>query len=485
MEKNPREFYGLSRTELGPIGKSEEYFHTASRTSLLQRIAAELGDGCTVIAIRGGHGIGKTRLFHALRSELDARQFTSVGVTDASVDRVAIQRLITDVAGICDDGSMSLDQLLTDLRVHQGIERLVLVFDDAHDLSEIVFRYISQLTKTPCSGATVVSVVLFGNEGAWSGLDSPDLKDLRKAAVSRHFIAPFSQNEADAYLRHKFSSAGGSLPDTVSKAALAMLISQADGYPSRLNAITELARAHSSRTLRKRITARTVRQISAKHPYQSTRTQRGRLPGLRATIVLLIVMLVPAAVIITIRSYTPAAGTGRNPLGADLQSDVEARDAPGTSAAIALKPVSPRLFTAERPDVAVARDEPPAAAVALPVQIPETPASKTIIGPSADPASTASVDQLYSIRAAPQPDRRQAGLLDRFGSLDFPHKAARDGGPGLVLVVGQGDSLATLYAKVYRGLDPPPYAVVLAANRLPVRSGSLVVFPEPQNGWTP
>jgi hypothetical protein len=58
------------------------------------------------------------------------------------------------------------------------------------------------------------------------------------------------------------------------------------------------------------------------------------------------------------------------------------------------------------------------------------------------------------------------------------------GGPGLVLVAGAGDDLATLYAKVYRGVKPPPYPTVIAANRMPVRPGALVIFPEPPEGWS-
>jgi hypothetical protein len=53
-----------------------------------------------------------------------------------------------------------------------------------------------------------------------------------------------------------------------------------------------------------------------------------------------------------------------------------------------------------------------------------------------------------------------------------------------VLVAGAGDDLATLYAKVYRGVKPPPYPTVIAANRMPVRPGALVIFPEPPEGWS-
>lgn len=61
--------------------------------------------------------------------------------------------------------------------------------------------------------------------------------------------------------------------------------------------------------------------------------------------------------------------------------------------------------------------------------------------------------------------------------------AQPNGAPGLVLVARAGDTMPDLYAKVYRGVRPPPYAEVVAANRLPLRAGAIVVFPMPQGGW--
>jgi type II secretory pathway predicted ATPase ExeA len=66
-----------------------------------------------------------------------------------------------------------------------------------------------------------------------------------------------------------------------------------------------------------------------------------------------------------------------------------------------------------------------------------------------------------------------------------PAKPADDPpvGRGLVLIAAEGDNIANLYSRVYRGLEPPPYTEVVAANRWPIKKGSLVIFPEPPHGW--
>ena len=64
------------------------------------------------------------------------------------------------------------------------------------------------------------------------------------------------------------------------------------------------------------------------------------------------------------------------------------------------------------------------------------------------------------------------------------HPGQGGGAPGLVLVAHPGDTMPVLYAKVYRGVRPPPYADVVAANHVPLRPGAIVVFPAPQDGWS-
>jgi hypothetical protein len=55
--------------------------------------------------------------------------------------------------------------------------------------------------------------------------------------------------------------------------------------------------------------------------------------------------------------------------------------------------------------------------------------------------------------------------------------------PGLLLIVRGGDTLSTLYDQVYRGVVPPPFEAVAAANPKHVRPGDVLTFPPPPGGW--
>jgi hypothetical protein len=61
--------------------------------------------------------------------------------------------------------------------------------------------------------------------------------------------------------------------------------------------------------------------------------------------------------------------------------------------------------------------------------------------------------------------------------------AAEFGAPGLLLKARSGDTLETLYQRIYRGVTPPSFATVAALNPEDIRPGVILLFPAPVNGW--
>jgi hypothetical protein len=66
---------------------------------------------------------------------------------------------------------------------------------------------------------------------------------------------------------------------------------------------------------------------------------------------------------------------------------------------------------------------------------------------------------------------------------NLPVPPAAGGAPGLLLVAKPGDTLESLYQRIYRGVTPPPFSTIAALNPEPVRPGAIPTFPEPVNGW--
>jgi type II secretory pathway predicted ATPase ExeA len=162
------------------------------------------------------------------------------------------------------------------------------------------------------------------------------------------------------------------------------------------------------------------------------------------------------------------------------------------------------------PPAGTADATPPPAPVAGPVPapqpdqvaaVPEVPAEAPppVAAPAPQPDQAAALPDVPADKPADSPSRpadaSPAAPQTADASAPTPPPMAPQptatvpppvnlGAPGLVLVAAAGDSLPTLYARMYRGVKPPPYAVFLAANRTPVTPGALVVFPEPPGGWS-
>ena len=64
-----------------------------------------------------------------------------------------------------------------------------------------------------------------------------------------------------------------------------------------------------------------------------------------------------------------------------------------------------------------------------------------------------------------------------------PTAVEPEGAPGLLIRARSGETLQTLYLRVYRGLTPPPFASVAAINPERIRPGDILTFPTPVNGW--
>lgn len=112
--------------------------------------------------------------------------------------------------------------------------------------------------------------------------------------------------------------------------------------------------------------------------------------------------------------------------------------------------------------------------------VPRTPHHTSIVRPGAQPAIRLSVTEPGAPFAA-------APVASIPLTQIAPPAPAASVIPGasLLLIAGPGDTLASLYAKVYRGMTPPPYSEVTAVNPATIRPGDHLMFPTPPGGWRP
>ena len=198
-----------------------DLFLTKSRASLLEQVTAEVFAGCNMLTIRGCRGVGKTYLSHHLVSVFRAHCHGVICVSGGVHGLAQVQGLVGE--------AMSKDR--------DAAPRLVLIVDDAKACPAALFTYLWSLVSCRRAGRRLIQLVLIGDVGPWSGLNEPGLEDLREASTSCYILAPFEDDEAAAYLRHRFRRAGRRCWRPRDRKAFRDMLSQSQGVPAILDTL--------------------------------------------------------------------------------------------------------------------------------------------------------------------------------------------------------------------------------------------------------
>ncbi|MCI0539397.1 MAG: AAA family ATPase [Verrucomicrobiales bacterium] len=118
-------------------------------------------------------------------------------------------------------------------------QNLVLLFDEAQDLSLDALRQIKSLTNLNERGEGSLTIVLIGQ---------PELRDLtsRVPAVDqrislRYHLKPITPDEIEPYLRHRLAAAGYKDSRIFSKEACERIFQASRGIPREINRLARLS----------------------------------------------------------------------------------------------------------------------------------------------------------------------------------------------------------------------------------------------------
>jgi type II secretory pathway predicted ATPase ExeA len=441
-----------------------------SREALLRTVISYVFEGRVIVPIRGARGIGKTMLARSTAARLQAGGWVAILSEGSRRSPMDVHRALAAAAGLTFDPIPSpqiIFQHLTNAEEHYPI---TLVIDDADNLSCKVYRYISLLLAFAKFNGFKLQLVLFGENGSWPGLADGDLVALHRDMVSTDFILPLSEKEAGVYLSTIGGGPGGS--HQLGRAAMRCVLKDAKGVPGRLDELTLLALEGHARYG----WARLLRDYIALIPrYQ------GRPWHYATTAAIVLAVIVTAGVQLEQPMQSPepvieridandlssVSGAALSPTPPIVQDDEFER----MTAALDMSRASP----AAEPIIASEFGSAPAASATPPI----AEAAPAITDGSKDPVQTnaktpvavpqtlvppAEPDTLWKPEPGPAFDARRLS--------------------GLLIVAQPGDTVASVYHKIYRGVLPPPFAEVLAINKMPIKPGNLIVLPEPPQGWS-
>ncbi len=126
------------------------------------------------------------------------------------------------------------------LQAHAAGERVVLIVDEAQNLSTEALEQVRLLTNLETETQKLLQIILIGQPELREMLARPELRQLAQRITARYHLVPLDAAGTEAYLRHRISSAGG-VRFPFAADGVQRLHRRSGGVPRLINIIAERA----------------------------------------------------------------------------------------------------------------------------------------------------------------------------------------------------------------------------------------------------
>lgn len=126
------------------------------------------------------------------------------------------------------------------LKAHAQHKKVLLIIDEAQNLSIDVLEQIRLLTNLETDQRKLLQIVLIGQPELRSLFEKQELRQLAQRITARYHLKHLSLQETDAYIRHRLEVAGCSY-ELFPKPVVRMLYKLTDGIPRLINVLADRA----------------------------------------------------------------------------------------------------------------------------------------------------------------------------------------------------------------------------------------------------
>ncbi len=255
------------------------------------------GGGGGFVQLTGEVGTGKTTLSRLLLGQLprDTRVALLLNPRLGPVEllEAVCEELHVDISNARGSGKALVDALNAFLlRAYADGLRVVLIVDEAQNLSPGSLEQVRLLTNLETDTQKLLQVVLIGQPELREALAKPELRQLAQRITARFHLTPLSAGETGEYLRHRFRVAGGRhFPLTAG--AVRRVHRRANGVPRLVNVIAERALlagyARDAATIDAKLVDAAAREVLPPRKRIGVRWPMGWLPTAAAMLLLAVV----------------------------------------------------------------------------------------------------------------------------------------------------------------------------------------------------
>jgi general secretion pathway protein A len=322
-------FFGLHEKPFAITPDPRYLFLSARHAEALAHLLYGINEAGGFVQLTGEVGTGKTTIVRSLLAQTPKNAEIALILNPKMTAPEFLLTICEELGiGVPDSALGSLKDLVDILshyllRAHAAGHRVVLVVDEAQNLSPEVLEQVRLLTNLETNTQKLLQIILIGQPELRELLSRNELRQLAQRITGRYHLNPLSREETTAYVRHRLRVAGATT-DIFSPGALTAVFRLSGGVPRVINVICDRALLGAYSLDRHRVTGALVR--SAATEVFGRRLTPYWLPW-AATVVVAVAL---TAVTVAVWNFQPWSARAR--LAAAAPADVpRAGDAGGAS----------------------------------------------------------------------------------------------------------------------------------------------------------
>ena len=261
-------FYGLAEKPFS-ITPDPRYLYLGGRhAEALAHLVYGISEAGGFIQLTGEVGTGKTTIIRSLLAKQPDNAEIAL-ILNPRMNAPEFMLTLCEELGIMlpDDAVGSVKELVDILnryllKAHAQGKRVVLIVDEAQNLSPEVLEQVRLLTNLETETQKLLQIILIGQPELRDMLARNDLRQLAQRITGRYHLDPLSRDESAAYVKHRLRIAGATT-EIFTGGALAEMYRVAGGVPRLLNVIGDRALLGGYSEDRHVITAALVRKAAA------------------------------------------------------------------------------------------------------------------------------------------------------------------------------------------------------------------------------
>jgi general secretion pathway protein A len=261
-------FFGLNEKPFA-ITPDPRYLYLSERhAEALAHLLYGINEAGGFVQLTGEVGTGKTTIVRSLLAQTPRNAEIALILNPRMTAPEFLLTICEELGiGVPDSALGSLKDLVDILsqyllRAHGAGQRVVLVVDEAQNLSPDVLEQVRLLTNLETNTQKLLQIILIGQPELRELLGRNELRQLAQRITGRYHLNPLSREETSAYVLHRLRVAGATT-DIFAPAALTEVFRLSQGVPRVINVICDRALLGAYSQDRHRVTAALVRSAAA------------------------------------------------------------------------------------------------------------------------------------------------------------------------------------------------------------------------------